>query len=57
MHCGILLNMFYYVYCLQMEDSGKRMIVKAMKDHLKSEEVQILGCQILNNLITGGMCY
>ena len=48
--------MLYYVYCLQMEDSGKRMIVKAMKDHLKSEEVQILGCQILNNLITGGMC-
>ena len=56
MHCGILFNMLYYVYCLQMEDSGKRMIVKAMKDHLKSEEVQILGCQILNNLITGGMC-
>ena len=30
------------------------MIVKSMKDHLKSEDVQILGCKILNNLIVGG---
>ena len=34
-----------------MEPTGKRVIAKAMKDYMSEEDVQVWGCQILNNLV------
>ena len=34
-----------------MEATGKKIIAKAMKDYMSEEDVQVMGCQILNNLV------
>ena len=37
-----------------IDKSGKRVIAKAMKDYIQEAEVQISGCNVLNNVVPTG---
>jgi len=34
---------------------GKKLIAMAMKNNMSEENIQVLGCKVLNNLAAGGM--